>query len=122
MINTPTKKERKSEDIINKVFCFIIICALFFLLNLLNYDFENQMYNGFLVLVLNILFYKLLEINKYYIEFGVRDYDVEKLDKKDEFALFNRMHPFIAIYNKLLSIISFILLVIGFIMIVSSFL
>ncbi len=114
-------KRRKYKNTKEKIILFLIIIVFLGLFLIFDYNFENRMYNGFILIVTMFFTAMFLGNNKFYIEFGVKDSEIKTPDQFKEYELFVRMHPFIALYNKFISISFFFALIIGLYMIISSF-
>ena len=115
------KKQRKYKVIKEKLIFFVILLSIFATIFFLEYDFENSLYNGVILLVVSFILAIFLGNDKFYIDFGIKDSEIEESCKKEEFKIFNTMHPFVAIYNRIISFIFFALLAISLFLIVSSF-
>lgn len=115
------KNQRKKKNAWVKLTTLIMLLLVLSVIHLSNYSFENIRYNGFILLIASFIVAILIDNNKFYIDFGIKAHDVERLNKMDEFRLFNHMHPYIAILNKLNAITFFVLLAVSIFMIIKSF-
>lgn len=115
-----SKQERKKEILSGKFGLLVMLFSVLIGVYYFNYDFNDYLYNGLVTLVLSVLIYNILRNNAYYIETGKHP-TTKNEEEFERFQLFNRMHPFIALYDKLLAIIFAISLVVSTVMIISSF-
>ena len=115
-----SKQERKKEMLSGKFGLLVLLLLVSITLYYFDYDFNKNLYNGLLAFVFSNIIYGLLRSDAYYIETGKHP-TTKNEEEFERFQLFNRMHPFIALYDKLLAIIFAISLVVSTVMIISSF-
>lgn len=108
-------KERKKERTKDKVTFSLLLFLILFILYYYDYNFTNNLYNGLILFIFTILLHNIVRNNKYYIETGLQP------SESEGFKLFNQMHPFIALQNKLLAVIFVVMMIISAVMIISSF-
>ena len=112
------KRERIKEVKRGKLFLIVLICIELLVIYFLDYDFSNNLYNGVILLSLSLLLSSVLNSEKYFIKTG---YQPKDSTNAEHFKIFNTMHPYDLLRNKIIAIAFIVSLLVSFVLIVSSF-
>jgi hypothetical protein len=109
-----SRNNRKNEVIKNKLSFIAFLVVLVTIVVISDYDFNNNIINGFLLMTFSFYTTLVLFNDSFYIETGLKSSDESSLDKME---IYSQMHPFWAIFNKLLALSFYAVLIISLIFI-----